>query len=182
MASLQDQLLKSGLVDKNRANKANKEKQKQTRHNRKTGGKTVNQARLAAQQGQLQKAAHDRELNRQRQHQSEQKAVMAQIRQLIQLNQIECDNGKVDYSFVHENKVKRLQIDAQLQQQLSQGRLAIVWFKQDSRRCYALIPAIVAEKIAQRDAGSVVQLNVSDGEVDEDDIYAEYKIPDNLMW
>ncbi len=182
MASLQDQLLKSGLVDKNRANKAKKEKQKQTRHNRKTGGKTVNATQLAAQQVQQQKTAHDRELNRQRQSQSHQKALMAQIRQLIQLNHIECENGEIGYSFVHENRVKNLQIDERLQKQLSQGRLAIVWFKQENRKCYALVPAVVAEKIAQRDAGSVVQLNALDSEGDGDDIYAEYKVPDDLMW
>ncbi|MCP4187964.1 MAG: DUF2058 domain-containing protein [Gammaproteobacteria bacterium] len=182
MASLQDQLLKAGLVDKNKANKAKKEKQKQTKHNRKTGGKTVNEARLASQQTQLQKAEHDRQLNRQRQDQSNQKAVMAQIRQLIQLNQIECESGEIDYSFVHENKVENLQINEQLQKQLSQGRLAIVWFKQDKRRRYGLVPTVVAEKIAQRDAGSVVQMNAPDSDVDEDDIYADYQIPDDLMW
>ncbi len=182
MASLQDQLLKSGLVDKNRANKAKKEKQKQTRHNRKTGGKAVNEARLAAQQVQQQKTVQDRELNQQRQNLSNQKAVIAQIRQLIQLNQIECENSDVDYSFVHENRVKSLQINEQLQRQLSQGRLAIVWFKQESQQCYALVPTVVAEKIAQRDAGSVVQVSTATCEVDEDDTYAEYKVPDDLMW
>ncbi|MCP4237625.1 MAG: DUF2058 domain-containing protein [Aestuariibacter sp.] len=182
MASLQDQLLKSGLVDKNSANRAKQDKQKQNRHNRKTGAKPVNEARLAAQRQQQQKAVHDRELNKNRQNLSNQKAVMAQIRQLIQLNRIECENGEVDYSFVHEDQVKNLQINTQLQEQLSWGRLAIVWFKRETRKCYALVPAVVAEKIAQRDAGSVVQLHASASEGDEDDIYAEYKVPDDLMW
>ncbi|MBD4641712.1 DUF2058 family protein, partial [Xanthomonas citri pv. citri] len=45
------------------------------------------------------------------------------------------------------------------------------------------IPAVVADKIAQRDADSIV-LNsaLSQEEQDEDDPYADFKIPDDLMW
>ncbi|MEG7486685.1 DUF2058 family protein, partial [Enterobacter hormaechei] len=48
---------------------------------------------------------------------------------------------------------------------------------------YAIIPAVVADKIAQRDADSIV-LNsaLSQEEQDEDDPYADFKIPDDLMW
>ena len=43
MASLQDQLLKAGLIDKNRAHKANKDRQKQANLVRKSGAKTDNE-------------------------------------------------------------------------------------------------------------------------------------------
>lgn len=48
---------------------------------------------------------------------------------------------------------------------------------------YAIIPAVVADKIAQRDADSIV-LNsaLSQEEQDEDDPCADFKIPDDLMW
>ncbi|MEG7493907.1 DUF2058 family protein, partial [Enterobacter hormaechei] len=48
---------------------------------------------------------------------------------------------------------------------------------------YAIIPAVVADKMAQRDADSIV-LNsaLSQEEQDEDDPYADFKIPDDLMW
>ncbi|WP_264779343.1 DUF2058 family protein, partial [Escherichia fergusonii] len=48
---------------------------------------------------------------------------------------------------------------------------------------YAIIPASVADKIAQRDATFIV-LNsaLSQEEQDEDDPYADFKIPDDLMW
>lgn len=48
---------------------------------------------------------------------------------------------------------------------------------------YAIIPAVVADKIAQRDVDSIV-LNsaLSQEEQDEDDPYADFKIPDDLMW
>ena len=50
MASLQDQFLKAGLVDKNKAKQANHEKNKQKKVELKTGTQTVSEARLAAQE------------------------------------------------------------------------------------------------------------------------------------
>ena len=48
---------------------------------------------------------------------------------------------------------------------------------------YELVPANIAEKIAQRDA-SVILVHNQPGadQVDEDDPYADYPIPDDLMW
>ena len=49
---------------------------------------------------------------------------------------------------------------------------------------YAIIPASVADKIAQRDASSIVvaQRAQRRKEQDEDDPYADFKVPDDLMW
>ncbi|MBS5195373.1 MAG: DUF2058 family protein, partial [Morganella morganii] len=48
---------------------------------------------------------------------------------------------------------------------------------------YAIIPAVVADKITQRDAESIVLNNaLAQDEADEDDPYADFKIPDDLMW
>ena len=48
---------------------------------------------------------------------------------------------------------------------------------------YAIIPAVVADKIAQRDADSIVlNSTLSQEEQDEDDPYADFKVPDDLMW
>ncbi|ENC42616.1 hypothetical protein ECP02999175_0366 [Escherichia coli P0299917.5] len=48
---------------------------------------------------------------------------------------------------------------------------------------YAIIPASVADKIAQRDASSIVLHSaLSAEEQDEDDPYADFKVPDDLMW
>lgn len=46
-----------------------------------------------------------------------------------------------------------------------------------------IIPASVADKIAQRDASSIVLHSaLSAEEQDEDDPYADFKVPDDLMW
>ena len=48
---------------------------------------------------------------------------------------------------------------------------------------YEVVPRIVADKIAQRDAKFVVVANTkADNKVDEDDPYKDYVIPDDLMW
>ena len=65
------------------------------------------------------------------------------------------------------------------------GRLAIARLLVDnnSEGEYAIIPASVADKIAQRDASSIVLHSaLSAEEQDEDDPYADFKVPDDLMW
>ena len=51
-----------------------------------------------------------------------------------------------------------------------------------SARKKNLVPAAVAEKITQRQAESIVVLNAKQQQEDEDDPYADFKIPDDLMW
>ncbi|WP_304168290.1 DUF2058 family protein, partial [Lonsdalea britannica] len=76
-------------------------------------------------------------------------------------------------------------VDKLTQSQLISGRLAIARLVKDSsgENEYAIIPASVADKIAQRDANSIV-LNsaLSQEEQDEEDPYADFKVPDDLMW
>jgi len=183
MSSLQDQLLKAGLVDKNKANKAKKDKNKQAKVSRKGGEKITNEAQIAAQKQRQQKLERDRELNQQKQKQSNQKALLAQIKQLIELNRVDRADGDIAYSFVHGDKVKKIQVTEALQKQLSLGRLAIVTFFQKGQNQYELVPYGVAEKIEHRDASSVVQINESSAnEADGDDPYADFQIPDDLMW
>jgi uncharacterized protein YaiL (DUF2058 family) len=183
MASLQEQLLKAGLVDKSRANKAKKEKLKQSKVTRHAGAKTVNKEKTAAQREQAKRVERDRELNQQRQKQAEQKAILAQIKQLIELNKIDRGSGEIAYSFVYKNKVKKIFVTADIKQQLSQGRLAIVRLILKSERLFEIVPTGVAEKIAQRDKNAVIHLNALDARTEsEDDPYADYQVPDDLTW
>jgi hypothetical protein len=182
MASLQDQLLKAGLVDKNKANKAKKEKQKKVRAARGSGTSISNEASAAAQREQAKKVERDRQLNIQKQNESSQKAIAAQIIQLVEMNRLDTDNDNIAYSFVFDNKVKKIYLSEGLKNQLVGGRLAIVTIVKNNQRKFQLVPAPVAEKIAQRDDSCVVQLNEKVETEDDEDAYAEYKIPDDLMW
>ena len=175
--SLQDQLLKAGLVDQKKASKAKKAKHQQAKKKQKNKIETVDEAKQAAQQAQAEKVARDRELNAQRKAEAEQKALAAQVRQLIEMNR-QPTEGDVAYSFTDGSLVKKLYVSEGQQKQLSNGRLCIV--KQDEE--YALIPTAVAEKIQQRDESTLILSNQPTEEPDEDDPYAEFQVPDDLMW
>ena len=76
-------------------------------------------------------------------------------------------------------------MDKATQAQLISGRLAIARLAIDNKdECdYAIIPAVVADKIAQRDPATVVVNSALSQEAqDEDDPYADFKVPDDLMW
>ena len=65
MASLQDQLLKAGMVDSKKAKRLDKEKKKQAKLARKGQAEVVDEAKILVQKAQAEKAARDRALNQQ---------------------------------------------------------------------------------------------------------------------
>ena len=178
MVSLAEQLLKAGLVDKNKVKQVNQDKSKQKKVERKTGTQTVDEARQAALETQRKNAERARELNAQRDAAAAQKAVKAQIAQLVQQNRQGKGGGDVAYNFTHDNKIERIYVSAAVQGHLVAGRLVIVC--QDGST--ELVPRIVADKIAERDASIVVRVNKPSTEVDADDPYAAYQIPDDFTW
>lgn len=178
MASLQDQLLQAGLVDKKKASKLNKEQRKEAKVRHK-GPPQPDEGKEQAKRALLEKAERDRQLNKQQQAEADRKAIQAQIIQLIQLNRIARERGEVAYQFKDGTTIKKIYVTAQLQKDLINGRLAIAKLAND----YELLPAAAAEKIMQRDARIIVVLNRDEqAPVDADDPYADYQIPDDLMW
>ncbi|MDM3871216.1 DUF2058 domain-containing protein [Porticoccus sp. W117] len=179
--SLQDQLLKAGLVDSKKAKQVQRQKKKQTKQQHKSGVQAVDETKLAAQQAQREKADKDREMNRQRLAEAEHKAIAAQIKQLIESNR-QPRNGEIGYSFSHDNKIKKIYVDARQQKQLERGILAVVVLGDQ----FELVAAPVAEKVAQRDADYVALLNNPKEETSspdsDDEYYAQFEIPDDLMW
>jgi len=176
--SLKDQLLKAGLVDAKKARKAENEKKIADRQAAKGLNTEASSAELA-QQALAAKAERDKAINRQLQAEKDQKALAAQIRQLIEGHRVPRQRGDIAYQFTDQKKIKKIYVDAAQQNQLVKGMLAIVRLD-DS---YELVPTVVAEKISSRDAGAVVLLNTREAQQPEDDDpYANYKIPDDLMW
>ncbi len=177
--ALRDQMLKAGLVNEKQVKKAQQEKRKETRQTQhKPGVVSEQQAQLqAAAQA---KAERDRQLNRERQEEQEQKARLAQVRQLIEAHRVPWEEGEIVYNFEDAGKIKRMHITDGLRKQLIRGRLAIVRLDQQ----YVLVEADIAEKIAQRDASSIVLLNTPPEKPAESDTdpYAAYAIPDDLIW
>jgi uncharacterized protein YaiL (DUF2058 family) len=178
MVSLAEQLLKAGLVDKNKVKQANQDKSKQKKIERRTGTQSVDETRLAALETQRKNAERARELNAQRDAAANQKAIMAQITQMVQKNRQSKGAGDIAYNFTHDKKIERIYVSAAVQAHLMAGRLVIVRLGDATE----LVPRIIADKIAERDAALVVRLNKTSSEVDADDPYAAFQIPDDLMW
>ena len=178
MVSLQEQFLKAGLVDKTKAKLANQEKSKQKKVERRTGEQSVDEVRLAAQELQRKNAERARELNAQRDAAANQKAIVAQIAQMVRQNRQDKGKGDIAYNFTHGTKIERIFVSPAVREHLVAGRLVIVVMN----GVVELVPRIIADKIAERDASLVVRVNKASTQVDEDDPYAAFQIPDDLMW
>lgn len=182
MSSLQDQLLKAGLVDQKRVAKANRDKNKKDNFARKSQ-KRKGAGSAAQPPPQGKKAQRDRELNEKRQQAVRQKEIAAQVKQLIDKNRQDRSKGELPYSFVFRSKVKKIFVTEAQKKQLIQGQLAIATHVARDGRKFDLVPAPVGEKIARRDAGFVVDIRAQqETEKAEDDAYADYQVPDDLTW
>ncbi|MBI3188386.1 MAG: DUF2058 domain-containing protein [Gammaproteobacteria bacterium] len=176
----QDQLLKAGLVTKQQVLKANSDKNKQNKQQRAPKGTTaITDTALKAQQIANEKANQAREFNKQKEEQARQKAATAEIRQLISSHHIKRDSGcDIAYNFEHDKKVKTIYVNEELRKQIIQGKTGIVCLEEKIE----LVPKAIAEKIQQRNAGYIVLFTDEQQTSDANDPYADYKVPDDLMW
>ncbi|HEY2419701.1 MAG TPA: DUF2058 family protein, partial [Steroidobacteraceae bacterium] len=85
-SSLRDQLIQAGLVTEKQARLASQQGRapQQSRHQ----PPRIPEQQLAVQRAQASKAARDQELNRRQQAKAERAAVRAQVRQLVEQNQV----------------------------------------------------------------------------------------------
>lgn len=174
MSSLQDQLLKAGLTNQKKAKKAAKGSKKSRTLKKEI--KAATEASKAEQQAKTEQA------NLAIKKEAEQKAITAQIKQLITNNQIS-QTGEIKYNFEHNGLIKSIYVSEKLQRQLIKGYVAIATLADT----YYVIPATAAEKINQRDEGYIVLMNNPDDvsaeqNTEEEDPYADFVIPDDLMW
>ena len=173
-----DQFLKAGLVSKSQLDKANKSKHRQQKQKQKQKIEVVDEATVAARQAAADKAARDRELNRRQREETGRRAVQAQVRQLVELNRLAREDGEVGYHFQDGTTITKILVTQEIHDKLGHGLLAIARFDEG----YEVIPSVVAEKIRQRDASCIISNAVTRPEHGEDDPYADYKVPDDLMW
>ncbi len=166
------------MIDEKKVNKAKKAKQRKEKEQRHSKQKLEDEAARLARLAKTRAAERDRELNRQKNEEAKNKAIAAQIRQLVEMNHLPLEDGEIAYNFSDTGKVQRVYVTQKLHGQLSRGQLAIV--KLDNR--YEIVPAGVAEKISLRDATCVIVHNEVENRDDADDPYADFKVPDDLMW
>ncbi|MGQ8364377.1 DUF2058 domain-containing protein [Glaciecola sp. 1036] len=168
--SLQEQMLKAGLVSNKQANKA-KKGSKKSRTLAKEVKASVEAKKIAEQ-------TRAKELNKQQQEQKLEREIQAQIKQLIVANKIELGKGDIKYNFTDGTIIKSIYVDEATRAQLVKGLLAVARFEGG----YIVVPNVVGKKISERDTSVMIENKTSEEIPIEDDPYADYVVPDDLMW
>ena len=110
----------------------------------------------------------------------EEKALKASIIQMIKQHKVENTEGDIAYQFIDENKIKKVYINQQIYNALVAGSLVIA----RDHESYAFLPKALADRINAKLEGFII-VNTSEKNeavTDEEDPYAAYVIPDDLMW
>ncbi len=123
--SLQEQLLGAGVANKKQAANAKKARNKKIKQ-QKSGLKIEDNNLQRLQKAQEQKTEKDRELNRQREKVATQKAVAAQVKQIIEHSrQVRSKNADTQFNFSDGSTVKYLHVSEEQREHLTKGFLAI---------------------------------------------------------
>ncbi|SES80754.1 DUF2058 domain-containing protein [Thalassotalea agarivorans] len=182
MSSLQEQLLKAGLTTKQKARQANSDKRKKQKQKR--SGANVEQSMQEQVKQELAKSkadklAKDAALNAEKQQQLANKEAHQRKLQILEHHSLKDIDGDKEYNYNFEGKIKKLALDEQTYQALVNGRLAVCGLAGVSY----VVTAETAAKLQTLDNDIVlVQNDKQETAVDEEDPYADYQIPDDLMW
>ncbi len=178
---LQEQLLKAGLVKKAKLAEVAREQNK-ARHAK--GPIEPSEIQLEAERARAEKAERDRALAAERKAQARIAELRAQARQIIEDRKVP-RSGESEYRFTVDGVIRTLLLNDDLRRKLASGVLVIV--RLDDR--YELLPRAAADKVRERDAGMIVLDHGQDVATDasaaasEDDAYyAQFKVPDDLVW
>ena len=130
---------------------------------------------------QQEKVARDQALNEEKQRALDEKALKAAVIQMIGQHKIRDTDGDNVYQFIDDAKVKKLYINQQIYYALVSGSLVIA----KDQESYAFLPKALADRINEKMLGFIIVSNASttnNDVTDEEDPYAAYVIPDDLMW
>lgn len=189
--SLRDQLVKAGLATSKQAKKAeNQNRAEQIKRHK--AGKKGNDPSVAPPQASAQvkakrlkadKARQDKEIARQRNDKYAQRALRAEIKQLVKAHDQRSkvtDEDAVAYNFVHGKKIKRVYVTPQERDQLSAGRLVVI--NNDGK--YHFVTPDIATKIETRDPKRIIVAHqqTQQEKGPDDDYYAKFEVPDDLDW
>ncbi|ASF14415.1 DUF2058 domain-containing protein [Shewanella xiamenensis] len=177
--ALQEQLLKAGLASKQKVRDVKTQKRRDKKARVDDGSSALKLE--IAEQKRLQ-AEKDKALNEQRFAEA---TARGQVRGLVsEFTQFAIkipSHAEIKFNYTLDNKIYSVYIDEKIQSELLKGQLGIVRYEDKSY----LVPHKLAERVNllvpqwcgylwQQDAGKAVEV--------EDDPYADYAIPDDLMW
>ncbi|WP_025820399.1 DUF2058 domain-containing protein [Shewanella marina] len=178
--ALQEQLLKAGLASKQKVRDAKTQKRRDRKANKDDGSAQLKQQ--IAEQKQAQ-AAKDKALNEQRfAEASERGQVRSLITEFSRCALTLPNDAEIKFNYTLENKIYSVYVNEKLQAQLLNGLLGIVRYQDKSH----LVPHKLAERVNLLVPAWCGYLWTAENntveEIVEDDPYADYVIPDDLMW
>lgn len=180
--ALQEQLLKAGLAKKSQASAAARE---QVKARQGKGESSSAQIQREAAEARAEKAERDRALAAERNAQARHGELKAQARQIIQAHAVP-HAGESEYRFNDGGAIRTLLINETLRKALSAGALVVVALGEG----YAVLPRAAAEKVRERTPEAIVvdhgeagqSAFASTGNAEDDAYYAQFQIPDDLIW
>ena len=183
MASLQDQLLKAGLTTKQKARQANSDKRKSGKQKRsgvKIDASLQEQVKQDLELAKKEKLARDIALNNEKKLALVAKEQQLRILQILKHHQVTNVNGEAEYNYTFNSKIKKLFVDNVAHKALVNGRLALCGIDDTTY----IVTAETAEKVSSLDPSVILVQNTKSTEevIAEDDPYAEFQIPDDMMW
>ena len=177
---LQEQLLKAGLAKKSKVAEAAREQQKARQARESTESDAF---RREAERARELKAGKDRALEAERKARARAAELAAQARQII-LDKKLPRTGESEYRFSADGAIRTLLVDEDQRRKLSSGAVVVV--RLGDR--YEMLPRAAGEKVRERDPGLVVLDHGKAGDApaaassEDDAYYAQFKVPDDLVW
>ncbi|WP_114241048.1 DUF2058 domain-containing protein [Dyella sp. C9] len=175
---LQEQLLKAGLAKKGKVDQIAREQAKQRQ------GKAPAQVeadKVDTQRLQAERAERDRMLAAERNAQAHARELAAQVRQIVDANKVKRE-GEISYRFSVGDKIHSVLVNEILRAQLAKGVLVVV----RAGDGFELLPRAAAEKVRERDASAIVldhgQSSEAQPQSEDDAYYAQFQVPDDLVW
>ncbi|MES2858809.1 MAG: DUF2058 domain-containing protein [Pseudomonadota bacterium] len=178
---LQEQLLKAGLVKKSKVAAVAREQNK-AKHAK--APPAPNEVKLEAERARAEKVERDRALAAGQKAQARIAELRAQARQIIEDKKIP-RAGEIEYRFTADGAIRTVLVNEALRRQLASGALVIARLGER----YELLPRAAGDKVRERDAsmivldhGAVSGASSTAANADDDAYYAQFQVPDDLVW
>ncbi len=175
----QEQLLKAGLVSKQKVRDAKTQKRRDRKAKVDDGSAALKEEIAAKKQAQI---AKDKALNEQRFNEALEKGqVRGLITEFTRLAVEVPKDAEIKFNYTLGTKIYSVYVTEKLQSQLLNGQLGIIRHEDSS----FIVPHKLAERVnllVPDWCGYLWQQEDNQPAVEEDDPYADYVIPDDLMW
>ena len=186
--ALQAQLLKAGLVKKSQVSQVanQQDKARVDKHDPKAAAIAAEAelARIEAEKARLEKVERDRQIAAERNAERRANELRAQARQIIADKKV-LAKGEAEYRFNDGEVIRTLLMTEAVRKQVIDAALVIV---RDGEG-YCLLPRVAAVQVRERAPELIVLDNAgrdyvepSTGNAEDDAYYAQFQVPDDLVW